>query len=141
MASPDAHARADRIVAAVQAKVGTGFRPQGRGAAGLDCLGLALVAADAAGSAPAVPAFPMRGTSLDAGEALLLGFGCRRLTVDAVEPGDLLLQMPAALQLHLAVVTPAGLVEAHAGLRRVVERPRVTGEIWQSGWRLPAGED
>jgi hypothetical protein len=44
------------------------------------------------------------------------------------------------LQLHLAVCVRGGLVDAHAGLRRVVQRPMHIDERWQSAWRLPAGD-
>lgn len=142
MARADAHTHADAIVAAARALVGVRFRPQGRGADGLDCLGVALTAAQAGGLSPvSLPAFAMRGTALEQGNAWLRACGCRRLAVPAARPGDLLLGVPAALQLHLAVVTQGGLVEAHAGLGRVIERPMGSMEAWDSGWRLPAREE
>jgi hypothetical protein len=33
-----------------------------------------------------------------------------------------------------------GIVEAHAGLRRVVLRPLHPGERWHSAWRMPQGD-
>ena len=42
--------------------------------------------------------------------------------------GDLLLIAAGPGQLHLAVWTGAGIVQAHAGLRRVVETPGWPGE-------------
>jgi hypothetical protein len=51
------------------------------------------------------------------------------------------MQLPAARQIHLAVVVTGGIVEAHAGLRRVVMRPLGDGEAWHSAWRLPTGDD
>lgn len=119
--------------------VGAPFRPQGRDGGGLDCLGVVLAAARGGGVERRLPAFALRGTRLDEGEAWLRHCGC--VPVPVALPGDILLQCPAAAQLHLAVKTPVGLVEAHAGLGRVVERPIGPAERWASCWRLPVGED
>ena len=147
MASLDAHPRWQRLEAAARRLTGVRFRPQGRdaggpGCAGLDCVGLVVaVAREAAVPLPAVAAFPLRGTGAGAAAALLRAAGCRRVAVEAAAPGDLMLQEPAALQVHLAIMSRLGVVEAHAGLRRVVERPLAAGERWHSAWRLPEGED
>jgi hypothetical protein len=55
-------------------------------------------------------------------------------------PGDILLSAPATRLIHLAVRSFEGIVEAHAGLRRVVERPLGSDERWDSCWRLPIGD-
>jgi hypothetical protein len=51
--------------------------------------------------------------------------------------GDLLVIAPAPRRRHLAVVTPAGIVHAHAGLARVVEGPIDPAWSIIGAWRLP----
>jgi hypothetical protein len=96
-----------------------------------------LLAAERAGLPVTAPriAPALRGTDLAAAEAALAAAGARRVA-DAA-PGDLLLASPAARQVHLAIATGNGAVEAHAGLGRVVERPREATDGWLSAWRLP----
>jgi hypothetical protein len=141
MGRAEPHPGADRVVAAARRLVGTPFRPQGRDEGGLDCLGVALAAARGAGIERRLPAFALRGTGLGEGEAWLRRCGCRAVPLAEAMAGDILLQVPAAVQLHLAVRTENGLIEAHAGLGRVVERPIGPTERWMSCWRLPVGED
>ncbi len=140
MPSLDRHRQADRLEAAALALVGTAFRPQGRGVSGCDCLGLVLAVAKAGGVHLEVPEQPLRGARLAAVRARLQDLGFRQLPFAAAERGDLLLQAPATLQVHLAIRVGDGLVEAHAGLRRVVVRSIGAGEDWDSAWRLPLGE-
>lgn len=141
MASPDAgqgHPAGPAIVAAARSLLGTRFRAQGRSAAGVDCLGLVVVAC-ARADVPiegAVPMPALRGTAPEAAARWLMAAGAR--PVGRAAPGDLLLARPAALQVHLAIATGDGVVEAHAGLGRVVERPLAAGDAWLSAWRLPA---
>lgn len=125
------------IVAAVRACVGTRFRPQGRvpGQA-LDCVGVALVAAAAAGmTAIDVRPYAMGGDHEADVERMLAGLGCK--SVAAPLNGDLLVIAPAPRRRHLAVVTPAGIVHAHAGLARVVEGPIDPAWSIIGAWRLP----
>ena len=125
------------VVAAVRACVGTRFRPQGRtpGLA-LDCVGVVLVGAAAAGLKPAVPmAYALGGDHEDNVEIVLEAAGC--VHVLAPEPGDVLVLAPAPNRRHLAVVTPAGVVHAHAGIGRVVEGPLDPEWIIIGAWRLP----
>lgn len=123
------------IVAAARACVGTRFRPQGRvPQLGLDCIGVVLTAAAAAGLVVALPAYRLGGDYPD-GDALLLGQGCVR--VDAALPGDILVMAPTLRQRHFGIVTPLGLVHAHAGLDRVVEGPIDPGWTMIGAWRLP----
>lgn len=81
---------------------------------------------------------PLRGLTIADAERHFEATGCGR--IDMAERGDLLIQAPASLQLHLAVKVADGIVEAHAGLRRVVWRPLHAGERWHSAWRLPPGD-
>jgi hypothetical protein len=104
-----------------RALVGTRFRPQGRGAEGLDCVGVVLAAF---GIEPRLVRsdYQLRGENpveLDA--ALLKHF--RRLPLRQLVPGDVMLVTVAERQLHLAVRTAEGFVHAHARIRRVVETP------------------
>jgi hypothetical protein len=138
----DAHPLAGRIEHGARALVGRPFRPQGRGAAGLDCVGVVIEAAGAAGIRVAVRRdLPLRGLRYEDAELLLREAGCVVLPVRASRAGDLLVRVPATRQVHLAVRTHGGIVEAHAGLRRVVERPLPANEVWQACWRLPMGDD
>jgi len=130
------HPDAAAIVAAARGCVGTCFRPQGRtpGVA-LDCIGVVLVAARAAGIAFVVPSYRLGGDSeagLDAGLALQ---GCASVAV--AEPGDILVIAPALGRRHLGVVVPGGVVHAHAGLGRVVEGPLDPAWVVVGAWRLP----
>ena len=133
IASPDLW---PAIVAAARTCVGTRFRPQGRRPGlGLDCVGVVLIAAAAGGIVPAaVPAYRLGGEHPDI-EAILAGQGCRR--VDAALPGDVLVFAPTGRQRHFGIVTPQGLVHAHAGLGRVVEGPIDADWTIVGRWHLP----
>lgn len=125
------------IVAAARGCVGTRFRAQGRTPGlGLDCVGVALVAAAAAGMGRITPApYALGGDiALDI-DAILSGSGCLPVLVPMA--GDLLIIAPTARQRHLAVVTPLGVVHAHAGVGRVVEGPIDAGWSIAGAWRLP----
>ncbi len=130
------HSRQIAIVAAVRACVGTRFRPQGRIAGvGLDCIGVALIAAAAAECPAMAPAYALGGdheTRLDAAVAAL---GCAM--VPDPRDGDLLVLAPGPGRRHLAVVTDRGVVHAHAGVRRVVEGPLDPAWIYIAAWRFP----
>ena len=124
------------IVAAVRACVGTRFRAQGRvPGLGLDCVGVVLVAAAAAGvEAVDLPAYRLGGDYPDVAEILATS-GCMR--IDPALPGDVLVFAPIGYQRHFGIVTPEGLVHAHAGLDRVVEGPIDTEWTIVGRWRLP----
>jgi cell wall-associated NlpC family hydrolase len=104
-----------------RALVGTPFRPQGRGAAGVDCVGLALatfgIPVDAVRRN-----YRLRGDHADEIRAHLAR-EFRRVAIAQARPGDLMLMRVSDDQLHFGVRTADGFVHAHAGLRRVVETP------------------
>ncbi|PZN97380.1 MAG: hypothetical protein DCF31_01055 [Alphaproteobacteria bacterium] len=131
------HKRAAVVVAAARACVGTRFRPQGRTpGSGLDCVGVVLQAARAVGIVPAaVPSYALSGETAAMLVAALADAGC--VAVSDAAPGDILALAPAARQRHLAIVTPAGVVHAHAGLGRVVEGPIDPDWTLLGIWRLP----
>ena len=133
------HSKSAAIVAAARGCVGTRFRAQGRlPGLGLDCIGVALIAASAAGAADlTAPPYTLSGDNENRIDAVLMTSGCRQLVDEPPEAGDLLVVAPALGRRHLAVVTDTGLVHAHAGLARVVEAPADPGWVSVSAWRLP----
>lgn len=134
------HPRAPAIVAAARGCVGTRFRAQGRTPGiGLDCIGVALVAAAAGGASFGVPRYALGGdheATLDDG---LGAQGCTRVA-DAA-PGDLIVVQPAPDRRHLGVIVPGGIVHAHAGLGRVVEGPLDPGWAVIGAWRFPQAQE
>ena len=132
----EAHSRSDAIVAAVRATIGTRFRPQGRRAGvGLDCVGVALIAAEAADCAATSPPYALGGDHDGRLDAAVAALGCSKVAV--ADPGDLIVVAPAVGRRHLAVKTDQGVVHAHAGLRRVVEGPLDPAWIVVAIWRFP----
>ena len=104
-----------------QALVGTPFRAQGRGVAGLDCVGLVL---EACGLPPDLVRddYRLRGDHL--GEIVgALGERFRKVNLARRRVGDLLLMAVGEQQLHLGVLTARGFVHADARLAQVVETP------------------
>ncbi len=124
-------------VAAARAGVGTRFRPQGRVIGlGLDCIGVALLAAAGAGAALGpVPAYALTGDHAALLADALAALGCRR--VRRPRPGDLIEYALAPGHRHLAVMSVAGIIHAHAGLGRVVEAPAPTEWLIAACWALP----
>lgn len=114
---------AERAAAAALAAVGVRFRLHGRDPAfGLDCVGLAALAARAAEYSGAIPAdYALRNGDAARAMAMLDGAGLTRAATPA--PGDILLFRSGPGQLHLAVAVTGGIVHADASLRRVVRRP------------------
>ena len=130
------HPRSNAIVAAARGCIGTRFRVQGRQAGvGLDCVGVALIAAEAAGSIVATPPYTLGGDHEARLDSTIAALGCT--VVGAPCPGDLLVLAPAARRRHLAVVTGGSIVHAHAGLGRVVEGPLDAAWTLIAAWRLP----
>jgi len=124
---------AERAVAAARGAVGVRFRLHGRDPAfGLDCVGLAALAARAAGFTGKPPA----GYAIRSGNpsAAIDAAGLARTAAPAA--GDLLLFAAGPAQFHLAVQVPGGIVHADAMLRRVVERPGAPPWPPVAAWRF-----
>lgn len=124
----------ERAAAAARGCVGAPFRAQGRDpATGLDCVGVALIAARAAGWGGDAPEGYALRTGMwgdePAGVVRCNGERC----------GDVLLLRVAATQLHLAVRVAGGTVHADVTARRVVERPGDPPWPLLVAWRV--GED
>lgn len=135
-AVPMSLARWPAIVAAARACIGTRFRPQGRvPGLGLDCVGVVLVAAGAVEITVApLPVYRLGGRYPD---IEVIFERCGAWQVDAALPGDVLTVEPAAGQRHLGIITPSGVVHAHAALGRVVEGPLEPDWTISGVWRLP----
>jgi len=130
------HSRHEAIAAAVGRCLGTPFRPQGRVAGvGLDCIGVALIAAAAAGAAVAPPPYALGGDHEERLEAFVAAMGCVRIGADPAT-GDLLIFAPARRRRHVGIVVARGVVHAHAGLGRVVLSPPWPWPIVAT-WRFP----
>jgi cell wall-associated NlpC family hydrolase len=113
-----------RVWAAAQQLVGTRFRLQGRDpATGLDCIGVVHCAYAAAGvQLAALDDYPLRGTPLTDALLAMDASGLTRCR-GAAAAGDAALYALPAGQLHVALLGPAALIHADAGLRRVVRAP------------------
>ena len=107
--------------ARARALVGTRFRLQGRGAEGLDCIGVVL-ATFGLPTECVRRNYSFKGNH-DAEARRCIAVHFRGVSRNQMRPGDLLLVKVAADQLHLAIRTVAGVVHAHAGIGRVVETP------------------
>jgi murein DD-endopeptidase / murein LD-carboxypeptidase len=129
--------RRKAALAAARSGLGTPFRAQGRTpGVGLDCIGVALLAATGAGvSLGRVPAYALTGDHADLMAATMESLGCRRLKQG--RPGDLIAFELARGHRHLAVLTETGMIHAHAGLGRVVEAPVPTDWPVAAIWALP----
>lgn len=134
----DRHPAAHLIVVGARNCVGVRFRMQGRGIGGLDCLGVVIAAAANANIQVAAPMdYCLRGGSIAATYKQLKDAGFYRLVWG--QPGDVLLAAPATRQVHFAIRTELGVVEAHMGMQRVIERPLEADDGWDSAWRMPSG--
>jgi len=112
------------------AAVGTRFRLHGRGADGLDCVGLVALALRAGGYVGEVPTgYSLRGDDWGVLDRVLV-------RVAEAEPGDVLLMAAGPGQLHFGIRTATGFVHADAGLRRVVERPGMPPWPLIGVWRM-----
>jgi lipoprotein Spr len=126
-----------RAVAAARAGVGTRFRAQGRAIGlGLDCVGVALLAAAGASvKLGPVPAYALGGLHDGLLATTLIALGCR--PVRRARPGDLVEYALAPGHRHLALISDRGIIHAHAGLGRVVEGPAPPDWPVAGRWALP----
>jgi cell wall-associated NlpC family hydrolase len=109
----------EEIAARARALVGVRFRPQGRSPdTGVDCIGVVALALQL-GSVRCD--YMLHGGAIETLDDALREAGLRK--VRKAQIGDVLVLKAGAEQLHMAIVTDAGFVHAHAGLRRVVETP------------------
>lgn len=132
----------ERVARAAQDCVGVRFRLHGRDpVTGLDCVGLAAVAAAAGRPLPPVPSgYALCGGRIDDILAWARRAGLRRVPGAKRAPGTLLLCAPGPLQHHLAVSTGGGIVHADLALRRVVERPGAVPWPVLAAWCIHEGE-
>ena len=128
--------RAAAVVAAAEALIGVGFRLQGRVPAhGLDCVGVAALAARAGGFDGAIPGdYALRGGDAATLIARFDASGLARVGDPA--PGDIALFAAGPAQFHLAVLVAGGLIHADAVLRRVVARPGAAPWPMLGCWRV-----
>lgn len=134
------HPQSAAIVAAARSCVGTRFRVQGRmPGVGLDCIGVALVAAAAVGIRCVTPRYAIGGDGEAALDVALAALGC--MAIELPEAGDLVVVAPAPNRRHLGIATSLGMIHAHAGLRRVVEAP--VDPCWArvGTWRFPTHQE
>lgn len=129
--------RRQAAIAAARAGLGTRFRPQGRSIGiGLDCVGVALLAAAGAGlKLNPVPPYALNGDHDGMLAETLRRLGLRR--VRRARPGDLIEYALGPGHRHLALITEHGILHAHAGLGRVVEGPEPADWPVASRWALP----
>ena len=119
------------VAAAARAAVGVRFRLHGRHPDdGLDCVGLV---GWACGLRDLPTGYALRGGEPGTVAALL---DARLARAEGEADGDVLLVRTGPGQLHLGIVTAAGLVHADAGLRRVVERPGAVPWPVLGRWRI-----
>jgi cell wall-associated NlpC family hydrolase len=129
----------DDLAQAAEKFAGAPFRLHGRDPqTGLDCIGLLEAAFTACGMDARLPT----GYSLRTGwwqdlesHAARLGFvPCKA----PVSPGDIFLLRPSPVQMHFAIAStaPGLMVEAHAGLRKVVISPVPDVSVFAWHWRL-----
>lgn len=138
------HRRHRAIVARTMACVGTPFYRQGRmPGVGLDCVGVALEAAAAAGVAPMTPiaGYTLSGDHVDRVLSVLRGLGCVERPPGIMFPADLLLFAPTPQQRHFAVLGHDMMIHAHVTLGRVVAQPVPPDLPLLSVWRFPEKDD
>lgn len=133
------------MVAAARGMIGRPWRHQGRSATGIDCVGLVILAARAAGfEAADVTGYSRRAL----GAGFLEHFRARMRAVhpDAGRPGDVLVFTETAYPCHCGVLAERGgaatVIHAHAPRRRALEEP-LEGDLRRRlafVFALPVGE-
>ena len=128
--------RGRAVWAAALTLVGTRFRGHGRApGTGLDCVGLVIAAHRLAGAAVAEPGTYRIGDVDEAWVAETLR-AAGLAEVAAPAPGDVVVRTFRARAVHLGIWGGASVVEAHAGLRRVVETPACGWDGQLRAWRM-----
>jgi len=110
------------LIAAARACLGTPFRHQGRQpGVGLDCVGLLVHAARAAGLCDYD--FTVYGRRPSGGllEAHLAAAGLREIPVARARPGDVALFRFDGPAQHVGLLSERGMIHAHIAMRGVVE--------------------
>jgi cell wall-associated NlpC family hydrolase len=124
------------VVGRARTVLGVRFRMQGRAPQeGFDCIGLVGFAIRAS-LADLPPDYGARGGDLERLRSELTRQGLVRIDDGQPRAGDVALFVPGPGQLHLGIVTEAGLIHADAGLRKVVERPFPMPWPLLEAWRV-----
>jgi hypothetical protein len=134
----------EALAAAAEGLVGCRFRLHGRDPdTGLDCIGVLAAALARIGRPVDFPSgYGLRTSRFDRLGALAAGHGF--VPADgAVEPGDVLFVRSGPGQMHLCIAArgAGSVVEAHAGLRRVIMTRRRPDDPVIGHWRLRPRED
>lgn len=122
---------ADDLVRAARAYLGVPWRHLGRTRAGVDCIGLVILAAADVGLSLPDPAPYEREPQ---GARLLDGISAHARRVASVKPGDILVFRMGVYGGHVGIATThraygvAGVLHAYAPRRHVVEQP-MDGEM------------
>lgn len=134
--------RRHALAAAAESLVGSPFRLHGRDpGTGLDCIGLLFASLRIIGLSPAFPTgYRIRTSDYPSLPSLAAVHGFIAAE-SSVVPGDVLFVRPGPAQLHLVIAgTRRGsLVEAHAGVGRVISRAGPPIEPIIQHWRLQNG--
>lgn len=124
--------RAELVIAAAKGAIGTPFRHQGRTLErGLDCAGLAIHCAQAAG----IPTYDENDYPRQPGGGRLeAAFDKQpeltRIPVSEMAPGDVLLMTFEGQPQHVAIVSEIGIIHSYEPLGRVVEHG--LNEFWRA---------
>ncbi len=138
------HRRHRAIVSRALDCVGTPFHRQGRTPGlGLDCVGLILEAAAAAGMTEigCIAGYTLSGDHDDRVLSTLEQQGCTVRPAGVMHAGDLLLFAPALRRRHFAILADRQMIHAHFALGKVVVQPLPDDLPLLSVWRFPERDD